>query len=199
MENGWRKRLRELVDETPGLNMKALSRKAGLGDTYVADVLSRGFKPTVENFLAIAEAAGVSPAWLLSGEDQASLKIPLIGIVSADEKWVPADSKAKSLIDVNIRDFDLVGLEVRGNAMSPVYRDQDFLICQRRAGSFLQNLVGLDCIVYTTRNERHLKILQKGSRPNLFNLRSYNPTVEDIENVALQWAAPVIWIRRGGV
>jgi len=44
-----------------------------------------------------------------------------------------------------------------------------------------------------------LKILQKGTRAGMFTLRSYNPAArDDVENVALKWVAPVVWIRRGG-
>jgi len=70
---GWRKRLVLLIDETPGLTMKALSKEAGLNDGYVSAMLKKGIDPTVTAFLALAEAAGVSPAWLLHGDDQTTL------------------------------------------------------------------------------------------------------------------------------
>lgn len=177
--------------------MKSLSRKAGLGDTYVNDVLARGYKPTVENFIAIAEAAGVSPAWLLQGDEQSTIKIPMIGIVAGGEKWTPVQGKS-GVLDFDSKGYDLIEVEVRGNDMAPAFRDQDLLIGQRHSGRFLQNLVGLDCIAYTTKGVGYVKILQKGSRPGVFNLRSYNPAAPDVENVALEWAAPIIWIKRGG-
>ena len=38
---------------------------------------------------------------------------------------------------------------------------------------------------------------RRGSRPNRFSLRSYNAAVDDIEDVALAWVAPVSWIKQG--
>lgn len=198
MDHGWRKRLRELIEGTPGLNMKSLSRKAGLGDSYVNDILVRGFKPTIENFVAIAEAAGVSPAWLLSGDDQNTLKIPVVGVLSGAEAWKPLEGMKTEPVDFELHDYDMVAIEVRGDSMAPVYRDQDFLIGQRRAGRYAQNLIGVDCMVKTTKGDTYVKIVQKGSRHGLFNLRSYNAAVKDVENVAFEWVAPIVWIRRGG-
>lgn len=60
METGWRKRLQTIIDESEGLTMKALSLRAGLGPGAVHDVLKRGMTPSVENFIAIAEAAAPS-------------------------------------------------------------------------------------------------------------------------------------------
>lgn len=196
METGWRKRLKGLIDETPGLNMKALSRKAGLSDSYVHDVMVRGFKPTIENFVAIADAAGVSAAWLLQGDQESTIKIPLVG-VGTGEKWAAVQGKAPT-IEFDLKGFDLIQLEVRGNELAPIYRDQDILIGQRHAGRFLQNLVGTDCIICTTKGVGYVKILRKGSRPGVFNLRSFNSAAEDLENVAIEWAAPITWIKRGG-
>lgn len=65
-------------------------------------------------------------------------------------------------------------------------------------GKNISNLVGQDCVVQTTTGERHFKILKRGSRAGTYNLRSYHLPSEEIENVALEWAAPVVWIKRGG-
>jgi len=184
--------------EEAGLNMKSLSRRAGLNAGYVSEMLAKGVTPTVEVFLALAEAAGASPQWLLQGEDHATVKLPIIGVVTSAEAWTPTVDAKRNPFELDVRGYDMVAIEVRGDAMAPVYRDQDMLVCQRRSGKFLQNLVGLDCVVETTKGERYLKILQKGSRSNLYTLRSYSPAVKDVENVAIAWAAPVIWIRRGG-
>ena len=56
---GWQKRLLEVIQETPGLTMKALSKKAGLNDGYISEMLKKDVKPTIEVFLAIAEAAEI--------------------------------------------------------------------------------------------------------------------------------------------
>lgn len=46
MESGWRDRLRDEMSKQ-GFNMKSLSKKAGLGDTYVRDLLVRDKEPGI--------------------------------------------------------------------------------------------------------------------------------------------------------
>jgi phage repressor protein C with HTH and peptisase S24 domain len=198
MLKGWRKRLKTLLDETQGLDMKSLSKKAGLNDSAIHDILVRGRNPSVENFVAIAEAAGVDPNWLLQGEERHRISIPVVGIVSGGEGWTPVESGKIESVEFELDGHDIIGLEVRGDSMAPVYRDQDFLVCQRHTGRHLQNLIGLDCAIRTTKGEHFVKILRRGNRAGTFSLRSYNPVFKDIENVSLEWAAPIIWIKRGG-
>ena len=49
-----------------GFNMKSLSLKAGLGETYVRDILKRGREPGVEKTRALAEVLGVRMNQILS-------------------------------------------------------------------------------------------------------------------------------------
>ena len=58
MEQTWKSRLEILMREK-GFNMKSLSLKAGLGETYVRDILKRGREPGVEKMRALAEVLGV--------------------------------------------------------------------------------------------------------------------------------------------
>lgn len=58
MEQTWKSRLERLMHEK-GFNMKSLSLKAGLGETYVRDILKRGREPGVEKTRALAEVLGV--------------------------------------------------------------------------------------------------------------------------------------------
>ena len=91
----------------------------------------------------------------------------------------------------------MITIEIRGDSMSPVYRSGDKLICRRHLRAF-DNLIGLDCAVLTEDGQGYVKILRRGTRPNRYNLKSYNVAQEDIENVKLAWAAPVVWIKRSG-
>ncbi len=181
--------------------MKRLSLKAGLSESAVRDTLNRGTEPTVETFCAIASAAGVSPGWLLHGDERFRIEIPLVGIASGGEGWTPfaeqSTSRPRDTVEFELGDHDVIAIEVRGDSMSPVYRDRDRLFCQRRAANFAHNLIGQDCVLRTASGENYVKILAKGSRHGRFNLRSYNPVFKDIEDVALEWAAPIVWIKRG--
>jgi len=179
--------------------MKSLSRAAGLSESAVRDVLNRGSDPTVDTFLAIAAAAGVSPGWLLHGDERFRIAVPLVGHASGGEGWTPfpEPATARDTVQFELGDHDVIAIEVRGDSMAPVYRNRDRLFCQRRRAAFADNLIGQDCVLRTADGECYIKILQKGSHRGRFNLRSYNPVFKDVENVVLDWAAPISWIRRG--
>jgi SOS-response transcriptional repressor LexA len=197
MKSTWRARLQKVIDETPGLTMKALSLKAGLNSAGVHSILKKGHTPSIENFLAICTALGVEPAYLLQDEQSRVLSIPVVGMVSAGEGWVPIEDGGHDPVEFELGAHDTVALQVRGNSMAPVYRDGDTLICHRQFGPHADNLIGLDCVIRTTDGSHYVKILQRGSRAGRFNLRSYNSAENDIEDVALAWVAPVAWIKRG--
>ena len=196
MKRDWRTRLRQLIDETPGLTMKGLSLQAGLSETAVRDALERDRTPSVENFVKIARALGITVEQLLEGDKGAVLEIPVVGIVEGGEGWTEVSQGAGGTVSFEIGEYDAIGLEVRGESMSPVYRNGDFLICYRRAARNAHNLIGHDCVVRTADGRNLVKILKKGARPQTYTLKSYNPLHEDIENVSLEWVAPIAWIRR---
>lgn len=198
MDQTWRQRLKRIIDEAPDLTEVGVSRKAGLSRSTVNDIIKKGTTPSIDNFLAICKAIGVRPSILLEGIEDAKIVIPIVGYVSAGEGWIPVDDHAQDPLEFDLGSHDTIGVEVRGDSMSPVYRDGDTLICYRRFGPNADNLIGQDCVIRTAKGEHYVKILKRGSRPGRFNLKSYNPIMDDVEDVALAWAAPISWIRRGG-
>jgi phage repressor protein C with HTH and peptisase S24 domain len=200
MSGDWRTRLQRLIDETPGLSMKGVSLRAKLGATAVHDILERGADPKISTLTAIATALGVPLTTLLGDEAPVHSSIPIVGFVSAGEGWTPIDNATgpDDVVDFDLGAHDAIGIEVRGDSMAPVYRNGDYLVCYRQFGTNADNCIGLDCVVRTQDGRHFVKILKRGSRPGRFNLKSYNPVADDIEDVTLSWVAPVAWIRRGG-
>ena len=194
MTEDWRHEFRKaLADSTLGLTMKSISLQARLSHSALYDILVKGQDPSISNFIALANAAGLSPGRLL--DEKFGLKVPIIGVVASTEHWTP--SAPQQSLQFDIGDHDVIGLEVRGDAMYPVYRDGDVLICHRRHGQFAHDLIGLDCAVQTVGGSTYVKILKPGSKPGAFNLKSYSPHIDDIEDVTLEWAASIAWVRRG--
>src|SRR5262249_26178029 len=117
------------------------------------------------------------------------------------EAWQPVDTDGveKVVFEPGPSAVDMVAIEVCGDSNAPVYQDRDILFCGRRAGPDLQNLiVGHDCVMRTETGEYLIKQVLKGQRPGTFTLRSVNnPVAKDLKNVSLEWAAPIVWIRRG--
>jgi transcriptional regulator with XRE-family HTH domain len=68
-----RERIRREM-EAQGLNLKSLSLKAKLSETYVRDFLEgRSQDPKLSKIQAVADALGKSLAWLTEGEDSAEV------------------------------------------------------------------------------------------------------------------------------
>lgn len=151
---------------------------------------------------AIAELAGMSVAEFFHSSASPRL-IPIIGYVSGGESFTPvADHEPGGGIDHVLLDMgddaDQIGVRVRGNSMQPVYRDGDSVIGTRLRSQSLTKAIGKDCIIMTAKGEGYLKILRRGSKAGLFTLRSYNPAYDDIEDVRINWVAPVKWVGRAG-
>lgn len=204
MQRGWRERLQDHVDAVEaadGPDMKAISRKAGLSPGYVHSILKQGRTPSIESFLKVAAAYGVEPGWLLLGDERFQIQFPVIGRAVEGESWQPVGGARmdKATFEPGADAFDMVVCEVIGDANAPAYRDRDVLYCSRHAGPNLHNFIlGRDCLVKTKTGECYIKHVLDGERPGSFTLRSINnPVAKGLRNVALEWAAPIKWIRRG--
>jgi repressor LexA len=204
MDTGWRKRLADIVEgirASDGPDMKALSKAANLSGGYVHAILKQGRTPSIDNFLKIAKACGVEPCWLLFGDDRFRVQFPIIGRAQQAGVWQPvnSDSVTKVVIEPGAAAVDMVAIEIFGNSNAPAYRDRDMLFCRRHTGRDLPNaILGRDCVIRTRTGECLIKQTLKGQRPGTYTLRSVsNPVAKVLKNVALKWAAPIVWIRRG--
>jgi transcriptional regulator with XRE-family HTH domain len=204
MLRGWRKRLADTVQAikaSDGPDMKALSKKAKLSGSYVHAILKQGRTPSIDNFLKIAQACDVEPCWLLFGDDRCRTQFPVVGRAQQAEVWQPvdADNVEKVSLEPGGAAVDMVVIAVVGDSHAPAYRDGDLLFCSRRAGSNLQKaIIGHDCVMRTRAGECLIKQVLKGQKLGTFTLRSVsNPIAKDLRNVLLDWAAPIVWIRRG--
>ena len=64
----WKKRLDAAI-KAKGLSARAASINAGLGPGYVHSVLVEGKDPTVGKLMALCDAIGASPTFILYGVD----------------------------------------------------------------------------------------------------------------------------------
>ena len=194
MEPAWRTRMRQLMADR-NVNPKELSRLTGMNERLVYDLLQKTTNPRIETLSAVASALGVSVAQLRDGIDPDIATVPIIGRLTDGERWSMLEDDAQ-LIEFKLSSGEPVAIEVAGDSMAPVYRSGDYLIGVKVSGGSAHNLIGVDCIVETEDGGRHVKYLARAPMRGRFNLRSYNPTTPDIENVRVTWVAHVQWVRR---
>ncbi len=195
----WAQRLeREL--RRHGWSVVELSRRSGVSLENLYKYVRGGVaQPRGETIPRLAAAIGVHEYWLLRGRGPRVASVPLVGYVSGGEEFYPIDDLSQGAglesIPLSLDAEDPVAIRVRGVSMSPVYRAGDDLFCSRLRGVNVEDAVGRDCVVMTTSGAGYIKNLRRlpdGS----FILRSYNPAYQDIDNVEIEWVAPVIFIRR---
>jgi hypothetical protein len=175
--------------------MKGWSLRAGLNETAVRDAIESG-NPTYRTLVALARERGMNPAELAFGTVMPKTEIKVVGIVSAGDGWTNPDDPDDSVIEFAINGGNMIAIEIRGDSMFPVYRNGDFLVCERRHGYDLRNYLGLDCAIKTKSGEGYVKKLLKGSRAGRFDLQSYNVSYDYIRDVEVDWAAPIQWVKR---
>lgn len=188
----------EKVMERRGLGAKPLSKEAGLNETFIRDMFQKGADPSIGKFMKIADALNLPMAFFFDEDDPPPPpRIPLIGYAAGGDGWVPFDdSQIAEDIDLDLGGAEAVAIRVTGHSMSPAYRDGDDIICAKFEGAELIKALNRDCVLKTADGKYFIKQLLKGTVKNTYRLRSYNPDYEDIDKVALEWAAPVIWVRR---
>jgi phage repressor protein C with HTH and peptisase S24 domain len=154
---------------------------------------------TLEQIAAVLDMTAIQLRY--GRETEGWLEAPIVGHLGIGERWTAVEDEGEPVRYVDLA-FPLsrgkvVALRMRGGSMSPVYRDGDLLIGQKLTGADMRDsAVGRDCIMQTAGGERYVKILLRGSAPKSFRLRSYNATTPDIEDVAIDWAAPISLISR---
>jgi DNA-binding XRE family transcriptional regulator len=147
-----------------------------------------------------AKAFKVSLEWLLSGrgEMRADITVPLKGYIGAGGLIMPVDDHAggAGLEQVDAPPEmgpDTVAVQVRGTSQWPAYGDGDLIYYDTHHESPML-AVGSMSIVMLKTGEMMLKMVQLSRKNGHFTLISINaPPIEDVE---LEWAAPVRWIKK---
>lgn len=118
----WRKSLADMLNNS-NTNMKELSLKAGLGETFVRDVVMRGREPTVSNWDALlAELRKITDQPITQSRDPREVEV--IGVVQAGYwtesfEWELDDRYSVPIPnDVKYSRMKLFGAEMRGASMN---------------------------------------------------------------------------------
>lgn len=143
MNELWRRNL-EIALEVRRVSMKAASVNAGLGETFVRDILKRGITPKISSLATLAKSLEIDMHWLITGEgqpmrgapSQVSLDIKLIKttaialqhFLEKNERKYPPEIYANILVAAYLK-----ALELNSDA------EMDFSSELKLADQFLEN------------------------------------------------------------
>lgn len=197
METSLQKRLKLRMDMM-GMNAYQTAKKAGLGDSFVRDILRGKTKsPSSENLQKLASALDTEVDWfLISGDDKPSnpsgvgapidvTGLPVAGIIQAgtwlDLSLVDEDFEQEVIpvaADPRFPHARQYSLKVLGDSMDLEYPDGSYVSCVEYFSSGLGMKLGL-----TVHVERHngplveatLKVIEMVDGKMMLSPRSSNP------------------------
>jgi hypothetical protein len=148
---------------------------------------STGAEPRGDKRDAIAELYDQ-----LLGSDATTRQVRLAGYVGAGQEVYQFDEDGAGWVDAPPEADDRTqAVEVRGGSMLPLYEDGTVLYYSKQLPP--ENMSGKRCVVRLEDERVLVKTLRRGSERGLWTLMSLN--APDIEDVAVQWAAPIDWIK----
>lgn len=159
----------------------------------------KGFYDPDETALQmLSQMTDLPPAYFRYGENavgRVARAVKVVGTVGAGAQ-INAEDKTHNGHAVEApldESLNAVALIVRGDSLYPVYQDGD-VIFYAQEGSEEADYLGRECVVKVARGPTLLKRVMRGSERGSFLLLSYNASPMD--NVRLDWASPVRWIKR---
>lgn len=138
----------------------------------------------------------VSFDWLMTGrgpmQATGDRQVRLKGYVGAAQTVYQFDDDGAGWVDAPPgTPYDVEAVEVRGDSMLPLYRSGAILYYSKQLSP--EEMIGEQCVVQLADERVLVKTLRRGSERGLYTLNSLN--APDIEDVVVDWAAPIDWIK----
>jgi transcriptional regulator with XRE-family HTH domain len=191
--NHWSERLKRRLKEK-GWTQRELARRSGISEDlirkYYQGVIDQ---PRGDALKTLAKTLECSRIWLELGVSIQNMTMPLLGYVGAGEEFF-ADGELTEKVEIRAEELDLFGVTVRGTSGLPAYRPGEVVVCSRSAGVTESNYLNTDAVVRLRDGRAYLKRVTRGNISGTYTLHSYN--AEPIENVRIEWAAPVVMVLR---
>ena len=133
-----------------------------------------------------------------AGLDRLLREIKVVGQVGAGEQVFAFDESMGEQETVEAPASvgkNAVAVRVKGDSMYPELDDEDVLVYEKRFESNFHEFVGRRLIISLQDGRQFVKRLKKGSSEGLYTLVSSNPRERDIEDVTIEWVAPIAWIK----
>lgn len=198
MENTFKNALDHALEET-GRSLRSVAIKAGVSYDQLKSLRQgKSQKTNVDDAMKVAHAFGVSLEDFYAGVLSSTQPIIAVaGRVGAGARVDLTDTHAKGggLYHIKcpseISPHGIVGVEVDGDSMAPIYQPGDVLLYTRDALGVPTDAIGKICVCEDDTGQAWVKVLRSGSQEGTFSLISVNPEAENMHGVRVRWAAPV--------
>lgn len=188
MEPIWKTRVRQIV-AAHGNNMKAVSKGAGLGETFVRDLLDRDQEPGAGKLAKLAAFHGVPMAWFFQPDS-----VPIVGYVRAGTEEIlyeTGQGPFGAAPTPPLASDSTVAVVVSGGSMAGRAEDGDLVYFDKREDQPTEAMIGRLCVIGLPDGRVVVKKLHRTNGHWLLISTSADPLI--VESVS--WAAPVIWIK----
>lgn len=200
MEKRWfQDRLRQL-----GKTQRGLAVHMGLDPSRITEILNQSRSIKIEEAVEMAEYLETSLEDVVSKlgtfiNRDAKASSLVVGYVGAGETVYSVDDHEKGSglykIEAPQGEGGGVCVVVRGNSMSPRFRDGEHLGYSREDGLDLAKCFGRECVVQTKDGRQLVKIVEPGNVAGEVTLVSVNSATPIEQNVPVEWVAPVTWVK----
>ena len=200
MEKRWfQDRLRQL-----GKTQRGLAKHMGLDPSRITEIFNQSRSIKIEEAVEMAEYLETSLDDVVSKlgafvNRDAKASSLVVGYVGAGETVYSVDDHEKGSglykIEAPLGEGGGVCVVVRGNSMSPRFRDGEHLGYSREDGLDLAKCYGRECVVQTKDGRQLVKIVEPGNAVGEVTLVSVNSATPIEQNVAVEWVAPVTWVK----
>ena len=179
-----------------GWTQEELAEVSGLSRSYIAAIENQKIdkSPSMEASVRLANALKVRIGELfddarhvtIAGKVGAGAKVPLV------DDFAKGDGLYHVVCPFELSSgTNIVGVEVEGDSMTPIYRDGDVLFYSRHTVGVPTEAISAICVCEDTGGDVWVKHVKPGTEPGKFHLISLNPLVDNMFDVTLRWAAPV--------
>ena len=191
-------RTKDLRKSLKGWTQEDLAEAAGLSRAYIGAIESNNISksPSIDVLTRIAAALGVRIGELfddarfihIAGRIGAGAEVPAVaGLKTGDQIYriaCPTELTGTP---------NILGAEVEGDSMAPFYKAGDVLFYSNEDLSKVQDKAVGNLSVCEDRDGRAwVKHIKRGDNLDRYHLMSLNPLTDNMLNIGLKWATPVI-------
>ena len=124
--------------------------------------------------------------------DRIELTVKLVGYVGAGQAIYQFDEAGAGYVEAPPGAGEMTeAVEVHGDSMLPLYETGTLLYYSKQLPP--ETMIGKRAVVRLADERVLVKTVRRGSSPGLYTLASMN--APDIEDVVVEWAAPIDWIK----